>query len=130
MGADGVCGPIEEGGKARFGCDPTGDVCSPNGVCDGTGDCIYPPEGTPCDAVLGGTCVKGTCTGPCTSNLDCAPGLVCTPDGRCSAPVTEDGSAPACACGIGGRARGGAALAGALAALLMGVARRRRRQKE
>jgi hypothetical protein len=122
-GAVGKCGPIAEGTAARSGCAPTGGACSPTGVCDGFGDCAYPPEGTHCEDPPGGTCVKGVCTGPCTSNLDCVAGYVCVPDGRCVAPTTAGPDAPLCAC----RAGGGGALGAPLAVVALCLAGRRGR---
>ncbi len=97
---DGVCKPIPEDEAPRFGCEPTASVCSPSGLCDGAGECAFPPAGTTCDDPPGGTCSRGDCVAKCTSNLDCAAGYLCWIDGRC-VPPEDPGDDGGCACHVG-----------------------------
>jgi hypothetical protein len=96
-GVDGVCSPRSEGSTATSGCEPTADPqCTSTGLCNGHGDCNYPPAGTMC-MVLGsgkdGVCASGSCVQTptpkttCTSTADCPSGMQCDATGHCAAPA-------------------------------------------
>jgi hypothetical protein len=77
--SDGQCENIPMGGTPRSGgCNPKAcarsfdcpDPCRPTGLCNGAGDCQYPPEGTSCKrvnpfasalAAPDGVCLQGQC---------------------------------------------------------------------
>ncbi len=104
--------------------------CSPADRCD-NGRCVARPTNTPCasNAECGGlVCVNGMC-GPCTSGGQCASGLVCGPDGRCTDGSGAGGSGPtrapgvevlggACACSTPGAGSRSTLLAASLPLLL------------
>ena len=132
-------------------------TCRQDGSCDGAGQCALYPDGTTCDEAQlchAGSCVEqycdgdhtvvsaagssdcspyacnpetNACLGRCDSNLDCAAGYGCNPDGSCveRPPASEPlGCAP---CMLGAPAEDGserAPMAWA-AALLLALARRR-----
>jgi hypothetical protein len=92
-GKDGVCGPRKKGSVATAGCEPTDDkTCTSTGLCNGLGDCNYPPAGTACmsSTVESGVCASGVCVPTpttCTTSAECSAGLQCDATGHC-APAT------------------------------------------
>jgi hypothetical protein len=72
----------------------------------------------------------GICLGSCTTNGDCAPGNVCTADGRCLPPAAAAAgdTTAGCGCRLGSRRSAPASAAlGALLGALLFAARRRGR---
>ncbi len=73
-------------------------------------------------------CAGGMCSAiRCASNLDCAEGFVCTVSGTCGEPLAMEGD-PELSCAY--RAAAGSAPAGALAALALAAAIRRRGRRD
>jgi Cys-rich repeat protein len=105
--------------------------CSPTERCD-NGRCVARPTNTPCasNAECGAlVCVNGMC-GPCTAGGQCASGLVCGPDGRCTDGSGAGGSGPtlapgeevrggACACSTPGSGTRSSVLTASLPLLLL-----------
>jgi hypothetical protein len=135
-GMDGACGPRKEGSAATSGCEPTMDaVCTSTGLCNGRGDCNYPPAGTACTVMGGagqdGVCASGSCVPTkttCTTTADCQAGMQCDATGHCTeatfpASPSDPGS---CGCSAVGLDRG-AAWPWAAVPFVVLVARRRRK---
>ncbi|MEI7893768.1 MAG: hypothetical protein WCI05_11785, partial [Myxococcales bacterium] len=105
-GTTGTCASIPVGANPKTAgtCTVSGNLCSSDGKCDGTGSCrSYAPSGTTCGATTcsglsvsgftcngGGTCVQqngvscapyacktGACLNSCAAATDCAPGNYC-----------------------------------------------------
>jgi WD40 repeat protein len=72
-GEDGSCGPLAAGRPPRSGCEKeAANVCSPTGVCDGSGACELPATTTGCvvPGVAAGRCFGGQCVVPPPASCD------------------------------------------------------------
>src|SRR5690606_16250475 len=112
-GLDGECGPVEAGADPDMECADHGSAsCGQDGACDGAGACRMYLDATPCGSLCSGqvvsrsTCQGGSCQAAgaedcapyacagieckttCSSNPDCASGMVCVSN-ACVPPLAQ-----------------------------------------